>query len=84
MDTDPDGHHGFEVGTPWTGDCPRCSERYTGNFPMWKVPLGPDRWLFRCPVCTVMVAMVVADSGLDIPQIPGEIWEEDWEIVAED
>ena len=58
---------------------------------MWKVPLGPDRWLFRWPVCTLMLAMVVTETGddsgpeigLDVPQIPGETWEEDWEIVAE-
>ena len=72
-------------------NCPQCLQQHRAKCAMWKVPLGPDRWLFRCPVCTLMLAMVVTDNGddsgpeigLDIPQIPGETWEEDWEIVAE-
>ena len=65
MDADPNDHYGFEVGTPWSGDCPRCSERYGGKFPMSKVPLGPDRWLFRCPICPQLVAMIVTDDGTE-------------------
>ena len=58
-------------------DCPKCFLDHHGwKVAMWQVPLGEDRWLHRCAICTLMFATDGGVSSEDAARVfAGNSWD---------